>query len=264
LSSKVTLTIHGLDADNKLVRADVFVRKLQALLKGLKIADQATNGTLAHQFIVEEMRVSSALVRVREKISGRKRDAMSCVEAYSAAIKAVYDGQASPQRVPPALVSTFKALSEGADKRFRHAEIDFESDNIIRIDDYMLRQSQRALERDVKKVLTERTPFFRGIAIGTFDGVLRVIDSRGELLRATLVTTAGAKEIDCVVKKDRVEDFAQNFDHRVRIEGTAHYESDSALPVRVDVKTVRPIRPNADLRRWKGAFGGSAAMKEDW
>ncbi len=264
MATKLTFTIHGLDADNKLVRADVFVSKLQLLLRGLHIADKAANGTLAHEFIVEEMQVSSALVRVREKPRGKKRGAVSCVEAYSAALKAVYDGQAVARRVPADLVATFKGLSVGSDKKFLHGELDFDSTNLIRIDDYLLRQSERALIAEAPPTKTDRDRFYRGVAMGTFDGFLRVMDSRGQLLRATLVTTAGSKEIDCIVQKDRVEEFAKNFEHRVRIEGTAHYDSESALPIRVDVKAIRPIKPNADLRRWRGAFSGAAAMREDW
>jgi hypothetical protein len=37
----VTLTIHGLAADNGLVRADVFLEKFRALLNSLKVADKA-------------------------------------------------------------------------------------------------------------------------------------------------------------------------------------------------------------------------------
>lgn len=263
MGSRVTFTIHGLDADNKLVRADVFLRKLNFLMRGLHIADKSANGSEAHEYIIQEMRVSSALVQVREKPKGRKIGANSSIEAYSGALRAVYDGQAQARKVPQGLVATFKGLSVGSDKKFQHAELDFDSSNLIRIDDYLLRQSEKALSsRGSEKMIGEK--FFRGVAMGTFDGYLRVMDSRGQLLRATLVTTAGGKEIDCIVQKDRVDELAQHFEHRVRIEGLAHYDSESALPLRVDVKSIRPIKKDADLKRWKGAFVGSAAMREDW
>ncbi|GGI34637.1 hypothetical protein GCM10010987_80300 [Bradyrhizobium guangdongense] len=44
LDGQTTLTVHGLDGDNKAVRADVFTRKLRALLAGLGVADKVANG----------------------------------------------------------------------------------------------------------------------------------------------------------------------------------------------------------------------------
>ena len=263
MSTRFTFTIHGLDADNRLVRADVLAQKLQLLLRGLHISDRIANGGSAHEFIVEEMKVSSAFLRVREK-QKKKRPVASCVESYSAAIRAVYDGQAAARKISPELIATFKRLSAGSDKKFQHAELDFESANIIRIDEYLKHQSERALVFDDTMAANNTCRYYRGVARSTFDGVLRVMDSRRQLLRATLITTAGGKEIECIVQKDRVDEFAKNFEHRVRIEGVAHYDADSAIPVRVDVKAIRPLKPGADLSRWRGAFTGSTALREDW
>jgi hypothetical protein len=187
------------------------------------------------------------------------------VDAFEVAAKAVYDGQVSSRKTPDDLVRTFKELSKGSDKKFQHAEIKFTDSNIVRIDDYLLHQSERALEALAHKdIKPSNVASFRGTSICTFDGVLKMIDSRGELLRATLVTTAGSKELDCIVRKDRIPDFANNFEQRVRIEGAAHYDSEKALPIRVDVKTIRPVKKDPNLSRWRGAFRNGTALKEDW
>ena len=93
---------------------------------------------------------------------------------------------------------------------------------------------------------------YKGVATGSFDGMLQVMDSRGQVLRAQLITTAGRVAIDCVVPKALTQEFADSFDQRVRVEGTAHYDGERLLPVRVDVRAITPILPSADLRRWRG------------
>lgn len=265
VSAHITFTLHGLDVDNKLVRAEVFARKLQIFLRGLAMADKHANGKRLHNFIIEDLKIGSAQVQVREKQSTKARPLHSSFDAYEEVAKAIYDGQVSSRKTPDDLVRTFTELSKGADKKFQHAEIKFSDSNIVRIDDYLLHQSERALQaiahQDIKP---SNIASFRGTSICTFDGVLKMIDSRGELLRATLVTTAGNKELDCIVRKDRIQDFADNFEHRVRIEGAAHYDSEQALPIRIDVKTIRPVKKDADLSKWRGAFRNGTALKEDW
>lgn len=258
------MAVYGLDEDNKLVRATVFAQKLNAFLLGLKLADQFANGKPQHELVIERLEVSSAIVRVREKQRAMQRPSHSAVEAYENAVNAVYGAQPSAAKIPSKLVKTFAALSKGTTKRFRHGELEFDSRTVIRIDDYLLKQSERALVSVSEKTFSSKKVYFRGTAVGTFDGVLRVMDSRGSLLRATLLTTAGDKEIDCVVSKDKLHEFAENFDHRVRIEGAAHYDGEGPLPARVDVNTIRNVKRDADLRKWRGAFRGSAALKEDW
>lgn len=105
--------------------------------------------------------------------------------------------------------------------------------------------------------------FYNGLAVANFDGILQVLDSRGATFRAKLITTVGRVEIDCVLNKARIPEIRQLFDQRVRIEGTAHYDGIEQLPVRVDVHDVVPIKSDADLLRWRGAFQKGDA-KEDW
>ena len=243
----------------------MFAQKLNAFLRGLKLADQFANGKRRHEFIIEDLEISSAQVRIREKQRAAERPLVSSVEQYESAAKAIYGSEPSLSKFPRELLQTFRALSRGTNKTFQHGEIEFDGSNVIRIDDYLLSQSEKAtVLPDPHHGTKSGAAFFRGTSIGTFDGVLRVIDSRGELLRATLLTTAGDREIDCVVKKDRIQEFAANFDHRVRIEGAAHYDGETPLPARVDVNSIRPVKVDADLTRWRGAFRGSAALKEDW
>ena len=143
--AQTVLTIHGLDGDNKLVRADVFSRKLQAFLKGLAEADKLANGKRVHRFMIEDMKKGSAQIRVRERQTVRGAPRPSGVETYERALKAVYNADRSTERLPAALVTAIRSLTIGAETDFAHGEVAFDApDNVVRIDDFLRKQSERA------------------------------------------------------------------------------------------------------------------------
>lgn len=264
--AETVLTIHGLDGDNKLVRADVFARKLRAFLAGLAEADKLANdGKRLHRFMIEDLKKGSAQISVREKQATRDVPKASGVATYERALKAIYNGDRSVERLPKRLVANIRSLTTGADREFAHGEVSFEGkDNVVRIDDFLKKQSDRATEL-VVAAADVRAPYFQGTAIGSFDGVLKVIDSRaGQTIRAKLITTAGEVEIECIVSRTQLAELKDNFDQRVRIEGTAHYVAESGLPIRVDVHSVSPVKAGADLTRWRGAFRLDDRHGEDW
>jgi hypothetical protein len=122
--------------------------------------------------------------------------------------------------------------------------------------------------RDVREVwsdpLKDGERYYHGLAIGSFDGHLKMMDARGQTLRAKLITTAGELEIDCVLNKLRLPEVREMFGKRVRIEGTAHYDKQSPLPLRVDVNDIRLVKENADLTRWRGRVSRDASFGEEW
>ena len=112
-----------------------------------------------------------------------------------------------------------------------------------------------------------KSKYYAGVAIGGFDGNLQLMDLRGNVLRAKLITTVGGVELDCVLNKSQIPEVRSLFDRRVRVEGTVHYDGASQLPVRIDVSKVRPIKESPDLLRWKGAVARDvrdARDEDDW
>lgn len=248
-----TLTIHGLDEDNKLVRADVLAQKLQALIRGLRAADLLANGKITHQFIVTEMRIGSAVFQVREKQTNHGEAPHSTIPVFEKAVQSVYHGDRAVARLPSRLVNSITALSSGAEKRFAHGEIG-EGDNIVRVDEYLFRQAVRAKEAiDVVAGAVAPT-YFNGVAVSSFDGTLKLLDSRGTVLLTKLTLTGTSREIDCIVNKDHIPEFREFFDKRVRVEGRAHYNGRTALPERVDAVKINPIKAEPNLLQWRGAF----------
>jgi hypothetical protein len=263
---EATLTIHGLEGDAKFVRADVFARKLKAFLKGLAEADKFANGKQLHVYVIEDLRVGSAVFKVREKQKSRSVPRQSAIRTYHRATKAVYDGERSVSFLPEPLIASIEALSagtEGRQKQLDHAEVSFDDGgNIIRIDDFLKRKAEEAL-RLVRDPAGFSTPsHFKGTAFGSFDGQLKMLDNRGQLLRASLVTTAGDRQLDCVVSKELTNVAGGNFDRRVRVDGLAHYDGEALLPIRIDVRKISPVSSEASLQRWRGALAKSARGAE--
>lgn len=263
---ETTFVLHGLDADNRVVRASVFVEKLRLLLSGLAAADKFANGKAGFIFMIGGLSDGSACATIRQKQRTPNRPLHSSIATYESAASAIYNGDRSAERLPAVLVRNVQRLGMGVAKNFSHAELAFPDDNVIRIDDFLLRQSEviyGALS-DAPDRGTDN--YYRGLATGTFDGVLKEIDARGTMLRGKLILTAGGIEIDCVMNKDRVPDARENFDNRVIVEGTAHYDGANQLPTRLDVRTIRAVSKTADLLRWKGAFRVPEAdeSEEDW
>jgi hypothetical protein len=264
---ETVFVVHGLDVDARRVRADVFALKLRALIAGLRDADRFANGKVRHLYMIAALSTGSASVTIRQKQRSHKRPVSSGIATYEEAASAIYNGDRTVAHFPISLVRRIGQLSSGALRTFSHAELIFADDNIIRIDDFLERQSEVAHQALVPGPETPLDQYYRGRAIGSFDGELKEIDNRGLMLRGKLILGAGAVEIDCVMNKERVPEVREAFDKRVIIEGTAHYDGAQQLPTRIDVSNIRVVGDRGGLLRWRGAFTSSAAETEredDW
>jgi hypothetical protein len=258
--------VHGLDVDAKSVRADVFARKLSTLITGLREADRFANGKIAHSYIITALETGSASVTIREKQRARNRRQHSSIAVYEQVASAIYNADRAVTRFSERLVQRVGQLSAGALETFSHAELAFADDTVIRIDDFLARQSEAATEVLLAGPEGLSDQYYRGRAIGSFDGELQEIDNRGLILRGKLILTAGV-EVDCVMNKERVPEARAAFGKRVIIEGTAHYDGEQQLPTRIDVAAIRAVGDGADLLRWRGAFTSmpdADAEEDEW
>jgi hypothetical protein len=263
---EATLVLHGLDSDNRVVRGDVFARKLGAFIAGLRAADRFANGALSFDYMIDDLsRRSSALATLREKRRTRK-PALSSVAAYEEVAAAVYNGDVVAKRFPPTLIRHIGNLCSGATKKFSHAEVEFANDNVVRIDDFLGAQAVTA-ERQffVDASSHSAQGSFAGVSHGSFDGTIEEIDARGTLFRGKLLPTGGAVEIDCVMNKDKIPEVAGKFHKRAYVSGLVHYSQDSAIPLRIDVSSIELLdeRRQSDLIRWRGAFSGALASADE-
>jgi hypothetical protein len=166
-------------------------------------------------------------------------------------VEAVYNGDRNIARFPHPIVRALIPLVSGVGKNFSHGEVCFAKNNVIRIDDYFAKQVEKAVFR-LDGVTPEKQRFFEGVAFETLDGMVKEIDARGTLVRGKLILTVGGKELDCVFNTSDIQVLRDSFDKRARVEGVAHYDGQSLLPVRIDVRGVSIIQSSGDLRRWRG------------
>lgn len=250
---EVTLTIHGLSMDNGNVRAEVFVEKLRALLSAFRSADKFLNNKKTHDYLIVGLQAASAHATVRERISIRKIVPQSSLHYVGEAAGAIYNGDRNINRFPQQIIKNLSPLVKNVGKTFSHGEVGFQENNIIRIDEFLGGQMEKAVRRiNHEEISSEK--YFEGIALETFDGIVKEIDARGTLVRGKLVLTVGAKEIDCIFRKEDINVLRNSFDLRARVESVAHYTGDSPLPVRLDVKRLTVLKPTESLNRWKGAL----------
>ena len=263
---EAVFVVHGLDVDAKSVRADVFARKLLTFISGLREADRFANGKPEYTYIITALEVGSASARVREKQRVRNRPQHSSIAVFEQVANAIYNGDRVVAQYSEKLVHQVGKLSVGVLETFSHAELAFSDNTVIRIDDFLARQSEAArqiLTVGPKGLLDQ---YYRGRAIGSFDGELQEIDNRGLMLRGKLILSAGI-EIDCVMNKDRVPEAREAFGKRVAVEGTAHYDGDEQLPTRIDVAAIRIKGERNDLLRWRGVFASAPKTdgeEEEW
>jgi hypothetical protein len=217
---ETTFVLHGLDTDNKIVRADPFGRKFGTLINGLRAADRYANGKLSFIYMLEGCAKESTSARftLREKRRS-SRSAISSIDTYSEVATSIYNGGQVLGRFPPTLIRHVGNLCAGAERSFHHAEISFANDNAIRIDDFLIRQvlaAQRQFDQASEGVAPQ---FFNGTSYGSFDGAIEELDARGTILRGKLIPTGGRAEIDCVMNMDRIPDVREKFHQRASVSG---------------------------------------------
>jgi hypothetical protein len=160
---ETTFVLHGLDQDNRIVRAAVFAQKLTTLVKALRVADKIVNGKNAFDYVISNLGTGSAAITVREKQRTRRQHNHSSIAYFETVAVAVYNGDRSIEHLPAPVIKQVEKLGNGAAIKFSHAELAFSDDTVIRIDDYLLHQSEAALEivsEPNRKIVNN---FYRGL-----------------------------------------------------------------------------------------------------
>jgi hypothetical protein len=263
---ELTLTLHGLDAFNEDVDGEVFAKKLTAFLNGIRLSDKAVNGRRRHKLLLTELRKGSAVASVREQVFVPGPPPGSGMSFYEEAIEAVYHKRPEAKRLPLPLLKSIDSLNRGSGHSFAFGELKSSTGIVIRIDDYLGRIA-RSLVSEAEAEKRARPVQYSGMAFAFFDGVLKLVDLRGDLWRGVLVLTAGGKQIECTVNALAIPDIRDALDHRVTVYGRAHYSGASGLPERLEITSAKPVREPtaANLARWRGAFNlRPADVSEDW
>ncbi|MEO5372710.1 MAG: hypothetical protein H7840_00365 [Alphaproteobacteria bacterium] len=254
---QITLKIHGLEVDNDFVLADVFAKKLGALVNALKRVDRLEHDNkIRHRYIIADLRFGSACATVREKaVSLRNPPKASSVKGLLSLVSSIHDGDTSRAATyPKPLLNDIRIITYGSEKMFSHAEIHFWQGRAFRIDKFLEERVREVTEVANDDNILASPGYFLGTAYGTFDGMLVVLDARGTVLRGKLILDVGRIELDCVMSMDEIPNVREYFKKHVSVEAVAHYDGHQQLPIRLEIRNVRELAEAADLTRWRGAI----------
>lgn len=252
------MTIYGLDVHGVEVEAAVFADKLRRVILALKKLDSHYNVQGQHKFMINGLDFKSASVSLREKLMKAKAIRRSPSKRF-AEIGAIASAGAEftiSNAADEYALDTFQSLAKGAGENFSYGVIEAPSVDAVRLD--------KILERRVSQIINaassvaERAPraYYRGVAIETFDGILKVVDLRGLFPEATLILSAGGKEISCVVPVGEVEMLRNSLGRRVLVTGRAQHDGRSMLPERMSVASIKIIDQSNNVLQLRGALTG--------
>lgn len=250
-TTDLKLKLHGTAHMGGLVSYEVFVRKNQALLKGLKAVDRSKNGnSKTHSYVVQEMAVGSAVLGLHEKRMTIKKARFSPTQQLVERGRQLSIGGNVLSSDQP-ILDVLEDLCAGSGESFEYGTlVGRDSSEIIRIDRNLKKKvhaAKVAMHND-----NDQPEFFVGHSRGSFDGRLLMIDAQkhDDLPEGTFCLTSGQVSIPCILKLD-IEEVRQLFYERVIVEGEAVYNGESALPERLEIEAIRQI-DGQGLLRWAG------------
>jgi hypothetical protein len=259
---ELILTLYGLDAFNREVDGEVFARKFFKFMQGLAEADRATNGTRALKYLITDLSKNTATAKVREQEARSDVPHIkSGIEYYATGVQYIYEDSVAARSLPAKFVRYLVEVANDAGETFARAEIK-RAKITIPVDEGLAKKARGVLA-DINRATSGVVPLYQGIAHGSYDGTLLVLDALGGGQKAVLELTAGGRRIDCdmhLIERDKA---AQAYRRRCTVYGVAHYDGVNPLPTKIDAVDVVPIEPGEGLARWMGAFERGEA-DEDW
>lgn len=252
------LKVHGLtSADHGRVPGRIFADKLKQVIFALQEADRLTNGQVVHEYVLASMHMSEPTAVLAERVCSSSgnvfSDCKSAIPIFSEAFEAIEANNRRVAELAP-VINRIRQLTGGVNKKFGFAEVRTE-DRVFRIDEFLRKRAAQVHRKDMGA-------WFDGIVFGSFDGVLSFVDLRGSLPEIKLTLTAGEKEIDCVCRREDVDSLRSVLDRRVRVSGRAIYNSNSPLPMRVEVQSFEPVETGSNFAKWQGSF--EPFEQSDW
>lgn len=246
------------------VRADVFAKKLAALVTALRSADRQSNGGKTYNYFIKDLKHSSAYAAVSEEpFTAKKAPVGSSIHLVQSIATSVRDGQGIPRGTDPTIAKFIGSIANGVEKTFSHGEIGIrgKEDTIVRFDKYYHKLADRALDdfRSDHNVVS----LFEGVSFSTFDGTLLEVDLRGTVASAKLILAVGHIELDCTCNSVTVENLRTALDQRVTVSALAHYNGKDRMPEHLDIRKIDLAGTAGSLQNWRGKFAIPYPHDED-
>ena len=254
--------IYGLDPDgDEPLSGSLFANKLGTFIRALKEADRAANnGKLVHDYKIAKLESSDPTVTLIETVEPRYEGLLphrSGITGFEDCADAIIIGDENRARRYGKCVDHIRRLAGGAHRSYGHGEIWTRPDpeHVTRIDEFLAERSEAMLHPEIVQPIPGGPAEYKGVVEdGSFDGIIKVVDLRGERPAITLILSAGEKQIDCICRPEHLEDIRRNLDARVHVYGRAIYDGRIPLPRRVEVRQIEPLGERGDFLRWRGAF----------
>lgn len=264
-ADELTLTIHGLDVFNRDVDGELFARKFFKFMQGIAEADTAANGKRRHKFLISDLKKNTATASVREQVVTGTEQTKSSFDFFEDGLSAIYEDAPRARSLPRAFVKYVLDINKDVGQDFAKGEIKRKSTGkVIYIDEFLEARARKVLA-DINRSTTGAIPFYKGVAYGAFDGELRILDSLGGHEKAVLVLTAGGSQINCSISGASDDELRLAWKRRCIVNGLAHYDGESGLPVRLDIRSIQPLDQNAPaIKDWRGAFDIPAPDDNNW
>lgn len=256
---QVRVSVYGLKRLADRVLASAFTAQVIAVVDALRVSDRnVNNGRALYDYAIADLRPGSAIA-VLSKVPVSRKRGNDPINPFGSAMESVTKEDASFISSHQFFLPSVARIMKGVGHKFSHSDLEIPQFKPFRIDDFMARQVSRLS----RKVANDGEPYFRGVAIGSFDGVIEAVDIRGITPLVKLTLAAGRKEIDCICRGWTAAELGEVLGKRVWVEGRAHYDGMSGLPTRIEIIDNKIIKQAPDFLRWKNRFKGLTTIDMD-
>jgi len=131
---------------NHKVVASVFQKKLRRLIAGLRTADKFANGKKFHEYVIADLKIGSATIALNEIRDSKMIPELSSVDVYRDCVVALTKSDYKGALNFGETVDQIAKFSEEAEKTFSHMVLSIGSDDAIRVDKFLERQTVNALK----------------------------------------------------------------------------------------------------------------------
>lgn len=243
----LTFTIYGLEHHGDEVDAVVFADKLKKLVSGLRKLDSFYNTKAQHNFMIHDLEFASATVMLREKVIKPRPVRQSPSLRFAQIGAAANTGQAFQieNAADEYALRVYRSLSSGAGKSFSYGVVSADAVPPVRLDSLLESRVSRIIAEAINAAEDAPLKYFKGTSIGTYDGIMKLVDIRGLFPEAKLILSAGGKEVSCVVPAENVGALRASLGERALVTGRSQYSGKSMIPERIDVTQITLIDKNS-------------------
>lgn len=260
-SRQVKLRVVGTADLNRKVRAGVFASKLAALVKAVEAADRSANGTKTYEFVIADLKPSSAMATIEERRANKIVPHHSGVDVFGRCLISVQTERFDFARQHLECTRQIAVIAKDVTESFDSAELTVNGFDMVLINPPFLGKISQAI---TLPETAKPQQWFKGVTLGSLDGtiVTESIDSGATTMALRL--SVGDALVTCECPNFASADIAPFFGKRVRVSGRIFYKGDSGLPHKIEILELpRAVKQDPDFTKWEGAFRGLGAIR-DW